>query len=307
MYFTSCNISRPERASRDIYTHTRAVVSLEVRTFMSDQGQTPSGWEVDDDAAELYEEYFVPIIFAPWGERLVDRAGLQEGDRVLDVATGTGIVARRAAAEVGTSGAVVGVDIDSGMLAVAKEQASDIQPTIEWREGDAADLPFPAERFDAVFCQQGLQLFDDSLTALKEMRRVLSPDGVAVLAVWRSVEYCPGYVVLADALDRHLEEGTGEMMRSPFDAWDTPELSALVRDAGFDDVTTTIEIGSERFPSVEEFVRREIVVTPLADRFASADRATRSALVQTVEDGLRDYVDDEGLVFPHELSVVTAR
>ena len=274
---------------------------------MSDQEHKSSGWKVDDDAAELYEEYFVPIIFAPWGERLVDRADLQEGDRVLDVATGTGIVARRAAAEVGNSGSVVGVDIDSGMLAVAKDQASDIQPAIEWWEGDAADLPFPDERFDAVFCQQGLQLFDEPLAALEEMRRVLSPDGLAVLAVWRSVEYSPGYVVLADALDRHLEEGAGEMMRSPFDAWDTAELRKLVRDAGFDDVTATIGFGTERFPSIEEFVRREVVITPLAARFESADPSVRSALIETVEDGLGDYVDDEGLVFPHQLSVVTAR
>ena len=274
---------------------------------MSEQERNASGWEVDDDAAELYEEYFVPVIFAPWAERLVDRAGLQAGDRVLDVATGTGIVARRAAAEVGDGGSVVGVDIDDGMLEVARERARDVHPAIEWREGDASDLPFSDGAFDAVFCQQGLQLFDDPVAALEEMRRVLSPDGVAVLAVWRSVEYSPGYVVLADALDRHLEEGAGAMMRSPFDAWDTTELPELVQDAGFDDVTTTIGIGSERFPSIEEFVRREIVITPLSDRFAAADRTTRSALIRAVEDGLRDYVDDEGVVFPHEVSIVTAR
>ena len=274
---------------------------------MSEGEYQSSGWEVDDDAAELYEEYFVPIIFAPWGERLVDRADLHAGDRVLDVATGTGIVARRAAAAVGERGSVAGVDIDDGMLAVAKDRARNIHPPIEWRAGDAADLPFADDRFDAVFCQQGLQLFDDPYTALEEMHRVLSPDGVAVLAVWRSVAYSPGYVVLADALDRHLEEGAGEMMRSPFDAWDTADLRTLVEDAGFGDVTTTIGIGSERFPSIEEFVRREIVVTPLADRFESADSTTRSALIGAVEDGLRDYVDDDGLVFPHEVSVVTAR
>ena len=274
---------------------------------MSDQEHISRAWEVDDDAAELYEEYFVPVIFAPWADRLVDRAGLEAGDRVLDVATGTGIVARRAAGEVGDDGTVVGVDIDEGMLEVARDRSRNLGPAIEWREGDAADLPFRDNEFDAVFCQQGLQLFDDPLAALDEMRRVLSPDGVAVLAVWRSVEYSPGYVVLADALDRHLEEGDGEMMRSPFDAWNTAELRELVRDAGFDDVTATIGFGTERFPSIEEFVRREVVITPLAARFESTDPSVRSALIEDVEDGLGDYVDDEGLVFPHQLSVVTAR
>ena len=274
---------------------------------MSKQEHDSSGWEVDEGAAELYEEYFVPIIFAPWADRLVDHADLQEGDRVLDVATGTGIVARRAAVQVGERGEVVGVDIDSGMLEVARDRSKAVHPPIEWREADAADLPFPDDEFDAVFCQQGLQLFDEPVAALEAMRRVLSPNGVAILAVWRAVEYSPGYVVLADALDRHLEEGAGDMMRSPFDAWDTAELGELVREAGFDDVTATIGFGSERFPSIEEFVRREIVITPLASRFEGAADETRSALVKSVEEGLNDYVDDEGVVFPHELTVVTAR
>ncbi|MDG5761210.1 methyltransferase domain-containing protein [Natronococcus sp. A-GB1] len=274
---------------------------------MSDQESRSSGWEVDDDAAELYEEYFVPIIFAPWGERLVDQGDLQAGEQVLDVGTGTGIVARLAAAHVGDSGAVVGVDIDEGMLGVAEELTADLGPTIEWRQEDAADLPFSDERFDAVFCQQALQLIDDPVAALREMRRVLSPDGIVVISVWRSLEYSPGYVVLADALDRHLEEGAGEMMRSPFDTWGTAELRTLVREAEFDEVTITIGIGSERFPSIEEFVRREVVITPLATRFESSDRAIRTDLIQAVKDGLREYADDEGLVFPHELYVVTAR
>ena len=273
---------------------------------MSDSEPQSSGWEVADDAAELYEEYFVPIIFAPWGERLIDRAGLQEGDRVLDVATGTGIVARLAGARVGDDGSVVGIDINEDMLAVAADATADLEATIEWRQEDATELPFADDHFDVVFCQQGLQLFDDPSAALEEMGRVLSSRGVAVLNVWRSVKYSPGYVVLADALDQHLEEGDGDMMRSPFDAWDTAELRTLVRDAGFNDVTVSIGIGSERFPSIEEFVRREVVVTPLATRFESSDQTRRKDIIQTVEEGLQEYVDDEGLVFPHESHVVTA-
>lgn len=92
----------------------------------------------------------MPPIFSPWADRLIETSDVQEGDQVLDVACGTGIVARHAASRVGTSGSVVGLDINEGMLTVAEETAADIQPSIEWRQGDSTDLPFPDEQFDVV-------------------------------------------------------------------------------------------------------------------------------------------------------------
>lgn len=256
-----------------------------------------AGWQLAGSAAEAYEQYFVPILFEPWAERLIDWADLHKGDSVLDVACGTGIVARRAAHRVGEQGSVVGVDINEGMLAVAEETAAGVRPSIEWRQADAADLPFSDGSFDVVFCQQALQYFPDQVAALAEMRRVLSPDGRMVLSVWRPLDYQPGYVVLADALEDQVGDEAGEMMRSPFPAWEIGDLHEFADKAGFSNRSVSIEVGSVRFPSVEEFIRREVASSPLSEQLEGA--AMRQALVGEVSDELEDYTDDE-VVLPLE-------
>ncbi|SDK83310.1 class I SAM-dependent methyltransferase [Natronorubrum texcoconense] len=275
---------------------------------MSDQERQSAGWQLEQSASEAYERYLVPPLFAPWAERLLDAADPQAGDRLLDVACGTGIVARSAASRVGEHGAVVGLDTNEGMLAVAAETTDDDRrPTIEWRRGDATDLPFPEGRFDVVCCQQALQFVDEPSTALEEMHRVLAPGGRVALSVWRPLEHQPGYVVAADALERHIGDEAGTMMRSPFPAWDGEFLRTLASEAGFDDVSITIEIGTMRYPSIEEFVRREAASSPLAEPIAAAEGTVRDELIRAVEDGLDGYTDDDGVVFPMESYRLTAR
>jgi hypothetical protein len=126
------------------------------------------------------------------------------------------------------------------------------------------------------------------------------------LSVWRSLDYQPVYVVLADALERHIGGEAGEMMRSPFPPWGGEDLRTLVHDAGLDDVSVTIEIGSVRYPSVAEFVRREAASSPLAEPIAAVEQEVRDELIQEVEDALHAYIDDEGIVSPMESYVVTA-
>lgn len=276
-------------------------------TDENDRAGRADGWQLEGDSAEAYERYLVPGMFAPWADELVERAALEPGDRALDVGCGTGVVARRAAAEVGNEGEIVGLDPNEGMLDVARSVSTDRRPAIEWRRGEAADLPFSEGAFDAVFCQQVLQFVSDPGAALAEAHRVLGTDGRLALAVWRPIEFHPSYVTLADALERHAGDEAAAMMRSPFSAWDRPELRALVRRAGFDEVTVTIGIGSMRYPSVEEFVRREAASSPLAGPLGALDRHVRDALLRDAREGLRAYTDDEGVVFPMETYVVVAR
>ncbi|WP_254864719.1 class I SAM-dependent methyltransferase [Halovivax gelatinilyticus] len=273
---------------------------------MTDHARRPTGWQLEQNASEAYERYLVPPMFAPWADQLVETSGISDGDRVLDVGCGTGIVARRAAPRVGTSGRVVGLDVNDGMLAVAEETATDSQPQIEWRRGDATDLPLPDEEFDAVCAQQSIQFVDDPTAAVEEIRRVLTPTGILTLSVWRPLEYHPAYAVLAEALERHVGDEAGTMMRSPFPDWNATDVRTLVLDAGFDDVSITVEIGSIRYPSVEAFVRREAASSPLSEPIAAVDRATRDDLLRDVEDEMRQYVDDDGIVSPMESYVVTA-
>jgi ubiquinone/menaquinone biosynthesis C-methylase UbiE len=119
--------------------------------------------------AEVYEELFVPALFRQWGPIVADAARIGEGDRVLDVACGTGVLACCASDRVGPRGAVKGLDANADMLAVACRKS--VQA--EWIEGKAESLPFADESFDAVVSQFGLMFFDDRPGAIREMMRVL--------------------------------------------------------------------------------------------------------------------------------------
>ena len=153
---------------------------------MSQQGQ----WQVAGNAPEVYERELVPAVFGVWAPILVELAHPRPGERVVDVACGTGIVARIATARVGPTGVVVGVDLNPGMLSVARSVMltdSRSSAPIQWQEASADKLPFPGESFDIVYCQLGLQFFADRPAALREMRRVLSLEGRLALMVWRGL------------------------------------------------------------------------------------------------------------------------
>ena len=260
-------------------------------------------WQLEGASAEAYERYAVPSWSRPLAEQLVALAAPRDGERVVDVACGTGIVARLAARGVGKRGNVAGVDLNDGMLDVARAQGA----AIDWRQGDAEALPLADEAFDLVLCQQGLQFFPRRGAALAEMHRVLAPGGRLALSVMRPIVHNAGWGALADALARHAGPEAGAMMRAPFPDWDAAELRELVTSAGFHDVRVRIVVASARYPSPEELVRWEAASSPLAGPLSALSAETRDALVADVADAIADRVDDEGILFPQETYVVLAR
>jgi SAM-dependent methyltransferase len=249
--------------------------------------------------------YFTPLqaITTPAAARLVRHARIGPGTRVLDVACGTGVVARLAAQAVGERGSVVGVDLNDGMLDVARAQAA----AIDWQRGDAEALPLADGAFDLVVCQQGLQFFPRRGAALAEMRRVLAPGGRLALSVMRPIVHNAGWGALADALARPAGPEAGAMMRAPFPDWDAAELRELVTGAGFHDVGLRIVVASARYPSPAELVRWEAASSPLAGPLSALSAAAREALVADVAAAIADRQDDEGVLFAQETHVVLAR
>jgi ubiquinone/menaquinone biosynthesis C-methylase UbiE len=135
---------------------------------------------------------------------LLEYAAPQPGERVLDVACGTGSVARHAAPLVGADGKVIGLDLNPGMLAVARALPAPPGATIEWLEGNATSLALPDDAFELVLCQQGLQFFPDRGAALREMRRVLAEGGRVAISVWQALPRHPVYEALFEATAPHL-------------------------------------------------------------------------------------------------------
>jgi ubiquinone/menaquinone biosynthesis C-methylase UbiE len=274
---------------------------------MNVEAARDEGWQLAGKSAEAYERYLVPALFAASAERLLDLARVEAGDRVLDVACGTGIVARKAAPRAGAAGKVVGLDLNPDMLEVARAASAGTHPAIEWRQGNAAELPFADGAFDAVLCQQALQFFSDRPKAFREMHRVLAPHGRLALSVCRPIEYSPAYPPLAEALERHVGPDAGAMMRSPFLSWNREELRAALREAGFQDVRIRIAVAEVRYPSPEELVRQEAASSPLAGPLSALSSDVRAALIRDVNAALSERVDDDGVVSPLETFVVAAR
>jgi ubiquinone/menaquinone biosynthesis C-methylase UbiE len=190
---------------------------------------TQPQWQFVGSVPENYERYLVLSIFSPWADDLVEMAALQTGQSVLDIACGTGLVARTAARRLGSGGTVVGLDLSAPMLAAARSAAAAEGVTIEWREGSALKLPLADEAFDVVFCQQGLQFFPDRAAALREMHRVLAPGGKLVLSVWRQIELSPGFRALAESLGRRVGPEAGTLMTSgPLGLSSVEELRGLI-------------------------------------------------------------------------------
>jgi ubiquinone/menaquinone biosynthesis C-methylase UbiE len=266
-----------------------------------------SGWQLAGTAPELYERFIVPA-FMGTSQELVALAVLQEGERVLDVACGTGIIARLAAQAVGATGTVVGADVNEGMLNMARNASQDHDGvSITWHHSDVATLSFSDASFDVVFCQHSLEFFADRAAGLRELCRVLFPGGRLIIRVWRAVERQPFYIALFEALDRHVRVSAGTPIQAAFQLSSADELRTLVKDAGFRDVHLRFSTNTIRFPSLEEYVLGYLPATPIAKDIAAMNEGARAAFTSDMGTALQDFIDDGGLAVPSESHIVMAR
>lgn len=260
-------------------------------------------WQVETTAAERYEDRLVPALMAAWAPRTVEAAGVQPGDRVLDIACGTGIVARTAAARVGAAGQVVGLDLNPGMLSVARR----IEPEIEWRQGDAAELPFPDASFDRVLCQFGLMFFPDRPAALREMRRVLRPDGGLAIATWDAIDISPPYVIQAEIVGCLAGADAESIVGAPFVLADPAELKRLLADAGFRSIAVSTISDVIAYPDIDAFLQGEIDATPLGSLLDERDPAIADQIKTRLHEALAPFVSPAGMNFPTAAHIASAR
>jgi SAM-dependent methyltransferase len=262
-------------------------------------------FQLQGNAAERYERWLVPFISGPWVPALLDLVEFRPGERVLDVACGTGVVSRLAARRVAPSGTVTGLDLNEGMLSVAGRLPLPPGLTIEWRQGSALALPFADRAFDVVVCQHGLMFFPDRLKALGEMRRVLTPGGRVAISVWTGPS--PYFAAQREALARYVSTEAASTSAVAFSLGDPVELSGLLTGAGFRDVVVHLVPLTLRLPAPEEFVLRHLSALPPAELIAAASEDTRAALVAHIKDATRAYVDGYGLAVPQEVNVAMGR
>ena len=254
--------------------------------------------------AANYEHFFVPAIGAPFAADLIRLAALRPGERVLDVACGTGVVARLASQQVGATGTVAGLDVNPGMLAVARSATPPGLP-VEWHEASAEAMPLPDASFDVVLCQMGLQFMPDKPAALREMRRVLARGGRLILNV-------PGptprpFTIMGEALARHVGAEAAGFVDHVFSLHDTAEIQDLVSGAGFHDISVQSDTKTLRLPAPEAFLWEYVHSTPLAGAVAQVDDERRGSLERDVVTRWQEFVEDRALVLQVRVVVATAR
>jgi SAM-dependent methyltransferase len=263
---------------------------------------TDSTLQAQIEAANAYEALFVPALFGQWAPKVVEAAQIQPGQRVLDVACGTGVLAREVASRAGSTGYVAGLDPNPGMLAVAKQ----LTPGGDWKEGLAESLPFADHSFDAVVSQFGFMFFTDRRQALREMVRVLVPGGRLAVAVWDSLDNIPAYAAEVTLVERIAGPPAAHALRAPFVLGDRRELEVLFRDAGVGSVEIATHRGTARFPSIQSMVEADLRGwLPVMGVMLPEEQINR--ILEEADQALGPYVSEQApAMFEVSAHIVTA-
>ena len=257
------------------------------------------------EAGRGYERLFVPALFAPWTKHLLEAAGVHEGDHVLDIACGTGVLTRDALSCVGVAGSVVGVDAAPGMIAAAKELEADIN----WVLGKAEALALEDASFDCTMSQFGMMFFEDREAAVHEMFRVLKPGGKLAISVWNTIEENPTYGDIISVLREHVgvAAAAADAVHLPFTLGNHGDVTTLLERAGFSDIIVETKVESARFPSSQSMVEAELRGwLPLFDIHLGEPKIKE--VLEQSDRTLSKYVVRSGeAVFPTSGHVISAR
>jgi len=264
-----------------------------------------SGFQLKGNAAQVYESQKVPTMFRPLTETTLATLSLDGCASVLDVACGTGIVSRLLADRLGPRAKIVGIDLNAGMIAVAREHTPRTGATVEWHEADVGALPFAAGTFDLAICQQGLQFFPDKLQALQEIRRVLVPRGRIALTVWSEISPLNG--AMADVLREKLSATIAQRLLDPFAFRDAAAIRSLMTEAGFGNITVQTLVVQRRIGPAAESIPRELAGSPVSEDIAALEPATRATLFRDIGTMLKPYDANGVLVVPQRTHLFEAR
>ena len=244
---------------------------------------------ITDDYVKMHEDYFVPAIYAQWAHHVTELAAIESGHEVLDVACGTGILARTALLEVGMRGKVTGLDHNEKMLAKARQ----LGPSIHWQAGDAAALPFEPSSFDRVMCQFALMFIKNRVAAIKELLRVCKPDGMIVVATWAQLELSPAYRAFIELTRRIVGSKVALKLREPWSLGSPGRMDSLLLSSGVNEFECHERPGVARFPSVDAFVETHLRTT---GEFHSISEQSLRDLLHAVEDAFQRYVTADGRI-----------
>jgi len=257
--------------------------------------------------AERYQSVLVPVIFEHWAKELIRRAAPQDGEHILDLACGTGVVTRQIANSGILPASLTGADHNSEMLDVARELAKQDGLDAKWVEADAGRLPFEDNQFDLAFCQQALQFFPDQPGALRELRRVLKKGARVTFCVQRELSINPLLNSQASTLDKHVGPDAGAAVRAICSLSDAEKIRSLFEDAGFHDINIETVNLTLRHPDGRAFAAGAMGGMHTGDKMSKLAQAGIEEAIDDFLTGLGECFDGVALRFPHVSNVISAR
>lgn len=303
---TGASLRAPTAASPDLADAVKPSTATG-SGFKEPSAVGPSAWAATgggDGFARLFDQLLEPSIFTPWAQQLLQRVVLQPGQRVLDVACGTGAVARQAAALLHGTGRVVGVDLTPAMLSVARRHPG--ASGIEWITADALAIPLPDASFDVIACQHGLQFFSDPVAGLAEMARLVRPGGQLVLATWGHPARNPWFQAQLGAFRDECWMPQTQLLLGACRLGEAEDVATLARRAGLHPRTCELASGPLHLPSVSRILELMVNAPPLAPLWAQATEEQRNRVVASLHADLSSYVRGDGLQVPSTAVLLTA-
>ena len=261
-------------------------------------------YQISGNAAEIYEAQKVPAIFEPLARKTLDMVQLAPDEVILDVACGTGIVARTARQKLGPGPHIVGTDLNEGMIATARGLVGDNARSCEWHVADVTALPFADATFSVAICQQGIQFFPDREAALHEIHRVMRPGGRILISFWAGASEF--FAALAAALSRVVSDEVGDRSLAPFAFDDVDAVTTICRELGCVDILTT-QIAVDRVidnPYVA--IPKEILANPVGPAVQAAGDAAMREIAQDTIGALSAFRHGSGLMVPQHAHLVQA-
>ena len=258
----------------------------------------PNAFQLSKGAAETYENQRVPAIFGPMAEATLDAISLPSGGDILDVACGTGVMARSVATRLAKPSRIVGCDLNSAMIDVAKMVEPRSEHKFEWIAASAQSMPLDDASIDMAFCQHGLQFFPDKSAALQEIRRILVPSARLVITCWSAIP--PFFQIVAEALRNHLGEDPAATAVKPFIWNDRAVIYRLLAGNGYTVVEEKILPVIRRLPADRETMRNEILATPNEDALRVAGDRLIDQIAEEILEGVSSFLEGNMLALPQE-------
>jgi len=256
-------------------------------------------YQLEISGARFYEDNFVPALFKNWAKRIVKELNLKESDHLLDIACGTGIVARTAKGSITNKIKITGCDMNEGMLKVAEE----IDSEINWVKANAENLPFNDDSFEKISCQFGFMFFGNQVEALSEMERVKRKNGKIIIGIWDSIEANEGYFDLLQIIENIGGQNLGSILRSPFNLGDKNEIDKIIKLSKISNYKIETIKEQVEFPSIEHWIDCDVKASPIAEKISGLQY---SELRKEAKTKLSKYVaDDQKVRFNMSAHIVT--